>query len=412
MSDDTKIIAQKEIHSTLRFCNFFIRRIGLSFIDKIPKTFMEKLNVFLSFIFASSLLVLMLFGEYAYIVYLLVNSVSLEQLIGSYLHIAGYDTMSFGKLLTIWYKRNSFRQVVNELTDIWPVVEKNPEAVAIKNNSLASLQSRQILYIFWNVLGVWLYNLTPVALHLYRLGRGIPSDLGFIWQVYYPFDKTKPVVHELVYIFETFSGVASVCCMLGSDVFFITMASHISMLLRVLQVKIRSLGGSEVDANGKVIRGSYDCYDEIVAVIKIHQRLISYGDDLEDAFSVVNLINVLLSSVNICCVVFSIVFLEPLMEMSNKFFLGAALTQMGVVCWYADDIYRASAGVSDAVYESGWYNCNTRCRRALLLMLQRSQRPLYFTALKFRSITMTTYTSILTTSYSYFTLLYTAYRRD
>ncbi|XP_013195343.2 odorant receptor 4 [Amyelois transitella] len=360
--------------------------------------------------FGSSLLSLMVVGQYAYIAYLLVNSVTLEELIGSYLHIAGYDTMSFGKLLTIWYKQNNFRQVVTELADIWPVAEKDPKAAAIKDNSLTSLRRRQALYLFWNVLGVWLYNLTPVALHLYRLARGINSDLGYVWQIYYPFDKTKPFVHELVYIFETFAGVASVCCMLGSDVFFITMANHISLLLRLLQERIRQLGMAEVDISGRPITKSQDCYDQIVGVIKIHQRLISYAKDLEDAFSVVNLINVLLSSVNICCVVFSIVFLEPWMEMSNKFFLGAAMTQMGIVCWYADDIYRASMGVSDAVYESGWYNCNTRSRRALLAMLQRSQKPLYFTALKFKTITMTTYTSILTTSYSYFTLLYTSYK--
>lgn len=34
-------------------------------------------------------------------------------------------------------------------------------------------------------------------------------------------------------------------------------------------------------------------------------------------------------------------FLDSWMELSNKFFLGAAVTQMGIVCWYADDIYRA-----------------------------------------------------------------------
>ncbi|XP_026764626.2 odorant receptor 4 isoform X1 [Galleria mellonella] len=410
MSKDKTLIAKKEIYGTLRSCNFFIRRIGLSFVDKKPNTFLQKINVLSSFITASSFVALMLISEYVYIVYLLAKSVTLEKLMGSYLHIAGYDTMSFGKLLTIWYKKNTFRRVVNDLADIWPVDEKNPEAVAIKNKCLSTLRSRQSLYIFWNVLGVWLYNLTPVALHLYRLARGIPSDLGFVWQMYYPFDKTKPIVHEFVYIFETASGLYSVCCMLSSDVFFITMASHISMMLRILQVKIRSLGVVE-SADGKLIGGLHNCYDEIIDLINVHQRLIRYGNDLEDAFSVVNLINVLLSSVNICCVMFSIIFLEPLMEMGNKFFIAAALTQMGVVCWYADDIYRASVGVSDAVFASGWYNCNPRCRRALLLMLQRSQRPLYFTALKFSSITLNTFRSILTTSYSYFTLLYTSYRR-
>ncbi|XP_059049030.1 odorant receptor 4-like [Achroia grisella] len=409
MSEDTKKIAEKEIHNTLRFCNFFIRNVGLSFVDEIPTTYFKKIFVLGYFVAALSLILLILIGEHAYIIYIFHNLVSLEQLIGSNLHIIGYGIISFGKLLTLWYKKNTFRQVVKELADIWPVAETNAKAVAIKNSSLKSLRSIEILYVFLNVIGVSFYTLTPVALHIYRLTRGIPTDLGYVWQLYYPFDQTKPVVHELVYMYEIFAGMACVSCMLGCDVFFITMASHISMLLRILQVKITSIGTPDGD---KLVRESLDCYDEIVAVVKIHQRLIRYGNDLEDAFAVVNLINVLLSSVDICCVMFTIVFLDPVMEVSSKFFLGAALTQMGIVCWYADDIFTTSLGVSDAVYESGWYNCDIRSRRALLLMLERSQRPLYFTALKFSPITLNTYRSILTTSYSYFTLLYTAYRQN
>ncbi|XP_050553229.1 odorant receptor 4-like [Spodoptera frugiperda] len=409
MSEEERNVARKEIHETLKLCNFCVRNIGLSFID-IPKSFFQSLTSYLSFIMSSSLLVLMLAGEIAYVAGQMINTASVEEFVGSYLHIAGYDTMSFGKLITIWYKRHTFRQLVVELAEIWPASIRDRDGVEIKRNSLSTLKHRQFLYAFWNILGVWLYNLTPIAVLLYRKLRGMPAALGYVWQMAYPFDKTKPAAHGIVYIFETCAGCISVCCMLGSDLLFMTMASHISMLLRLLQNQIRRLGtlGSKDPFDTRC----NDCYKDIVEVVKIHQRLIRYIKDLEDAFSVVNLINVLLSSVNICCVMFTIVFLDSWMEMSNKFYLGAALTQIFIVCWYADDIYRASVGVADAVYESGWYKSNTRCRRAMLVVLQRSQRPLYFTALKFRAITMITYSSILTTAYSYFTLLYTSYRRD
>ncbi|XP_028164378.1 odorant receptor 4-like [Ostrinia furnacalis] len=230
----------------------------------------------------------------------------------------------------------------------------------------------QIFYMFWNVFGVWMYNLTPVVLYLYHIVRGDPSRLGDIWHVYYPFDTSKRLPHTLAFFFEMYGGISSVNAMLSADILFITMASHISMLLRLLQVKIRLIGTIGQDEHVDERKRSQHSYEMIVDAVKIHQRLISYGNDLENAFTVVNLLNVLLSSVNICCVVFSIVFLEPVMDMSNKLFIGAALTQMGVVCWYADDIYRASAGVADAAYESGWYRCDPRCRRALLVLLQRS----------------------------------------
>lgn len=36
----------------------------------------------------------MLVGEYAYVAGQMVNSASIEDFVGSYVHIAGYDTMS------------------------------------------------------------------------------------------------------------------------------------------------------------------------------------------------------------------------------------------------------------------------------------------------------------------------------
>ncbi|XP_045761166.1 odorant receptor 4-like isoform X2 [Maniola jurtina] len=312
----------------------------------------------------------------------------------------------FGKLLTIWWTKDIFRSLLTKLEDLWPTSDQDKDAVEIKNEKLSRLRIIQFWYAFWNILGVWLYNLTPIVIYTYHKIQGGPAHLGYIWHLSYPFDKTQPVYHELAFVFEVYAGVVSVWSMLGSDILFMTMASHISMLLRLLQLEIRRLAVENHNNNQPV-----DCFDDIVGVIKIHQRLITYGNDLKDAFSVVFLINVLLSSVNICCVVFNIL-LDPWMAMSNKFFLGAALTQVGILCWYADDIFTSSSGIADAVYESGWYNSNIRCQRTLMIVLQRSQKPLYFTAYKFSSITMSTYSSILTSSYSYFTLLYTVYRSD
>ncbi|KAI5642543.1 7tm odorant receptor domain-containing protein [Phthorimaea operculella] len=277
----------------------------------------------------------------------------------------------------LWFKRDMFRQVVKDLVELWPVAVKDEEAAVLKRRSLTALRYFHFCYMLQNVLGVTFYNVTPIALYIYQLCRGTPAELGFIWAVLYPFDKTKPYIHEFVFAFECFSGVVSVWAQLGADLMFTAMASHISMLLRLLQVRIRHLGDRSGESrmtrsdDAAKYGGNIDCYDEIVSVIKVHQRLISYSKDLEDVFAMVNLVNVLLSSVNICCVVFNIVLLESWMDVSNKLFLGAALTQVGIICWYADEIYQASIGVANAVYESGWYKTNPRCRRAMLLLLQR-----------------------------------------
>nr|AJF23816.1 olfactory receptor OR60 [Planotortrix octo] len=401
---ETHDTSRKEIHKSLDLLNFCTRMIGLSFIDDPPTSVFAKIKS--SFIFGLSALSLMLLFtvEVSYIVSLVIKTASLADLVTG-LHIVGYGVMSTSKLLTLWVKRHTFRKSIKDLAEIWPEAPENQEEEDLKKGSLKALRIGQFSYTFFNVLGVVIYNITPIGIHLYRTSRGLPSVMGYVWFAAYPFDKTKPINHAFVYAFECFSGACSMWSMVSTDMMFTTMASHISLLLRVLQIKIRRLGFADAPTPTDNARS----YQEIVNLIKIHQRLISFSDNVEDAFSLVNFINVMISSVNICCVMFVIVLLEPWVEMSNKFFLVAALIQVGILCWYADEIYQASVGVADAVYASDWYYGDVRARRALAVFIQRSQKPLYFTALKFRPITMITFSSILTTSYSYFTLLYTVY---
>ncbi|GBP12141.1 hypothetical protein EVAR_5957_1 [Eumeta japonica] len=42
---------------------------------------------------------------------------------------------------------------------------------------------------------------------------------------------------------------------------------------------------------------------------------------------------------------------------------------MGVICWYADDIFHANANVGMAAYCTRWYQTERRCRRALLFII-------------------------------------------
>jgi hypothetical protein len=89
-----KTIARREIYESLGKCDFYVKRLGLSFISKLPKTFLGKLSIYIKLCIASVLVFTKLLGEYSLTASLVATHVSLEDFIGSYLHIAGYDTMS------------------------------------------------------------------------------------------------------------------------------------------------------------------------------------------------------------------------------------------------------------------------------------------------------------------------------
>ncbi|KAM3966690.1 odorant receptor 4 [Aphomia sociella] len=399
MSDSTILEARKEIDKSLILNTFCMKCIGLSIEDANSMTsyFIQKLMLILS----ACGICYHVFSEIIFIGLTLANSPRVEDVVPLF-HTFGYGALSIAKGFALWYKRDEFKQLIAELAVIWPVhLEK--DAQNFKESTLAALRIVHQWYFFINASGLWFYNITPVAMYLYELLQGKEAVVGFVWISWYPFDKHKPLAHVLVYFFEIFAGLTCVCVMVGTDLLFSGMASHIGMLLKLLQRRLKAMASTEqTDAEN---------YQEILENIKLHQRLIRYCNDLSDAFSLSNLVNIVLSSINICCVVFVIVLLDPIMAVSNKLFLSSALMQIGILCWYADVIIHANADVAVAAYNSRWYRTNPRCRRALLFLIQRAQKPIAFTAMGFTNMSLATYSSILTTSYSYFALAYTMYNK-
>ncbi|CAB3237138.1 unnamed protein product [Arctia plantaginis] len=401
MSESTIEQAKREINESLILSAFCMRRIGLSFEN--PKNASAYLRQKLMFALSVCSICYHVFSEIAFIGLTLSNSPRVEDVVPLF-HTFGYGALSIAKVFVLWYKKDVFKQLLQELAGIWPVPPLEEEAQTIKNKSIDALRITHRWYFFMNLSGVWFYNLTPIGLYLFKLLMGTNAKIGYVWVSWYPFDKHQPVAHVAVYLFEIFAGQTCVWIMVGTDLLFSAMASHISLLLRLLQRRLEAIGNTEGFTG--------DHYEDILANIKLHQRLVTYCNDLENAFSLSNFVNIMMSSVNICCVMFVIVLLEPLLAVSNKLFLGSALIQIGMLCWYADDIFHANADVAAASYNSGWYRTNPRCRRALLFLIKRAQKPIAFTAMGFTNITLVTYSAILTRSYSYFALLYTMYSEN
>nr|XP_032519041.1 odorant receptor 4-like [Danaus plexippus plexippus] len=330
MDDVTRVSAKREIDESLMLSTFSMRRIGLSFDEALTAGayFRQKLIFIASVcgIFAH------VFSELVNIILTFYNSPRVEDVV-PLLHTFGYGALSIAKVFVLWYKNKVFGELIDELASIWPMPPIDEDALIVKKKSIAALRISHRWYFGVNVAGVWFYNVTPIVIYFYQLWQGHDAQIGFVWVSWYPFDKNEPIAHVAVYLFEIFAGVTCVWIMVSSDLLFSGMASHIALLLRILQRRLESLGTTD--------KTDDEDYEDIRSNIKLHQRLMSYCSNLEDAFSLVNLINIVMSSINICCVVFVIVLLEPIMAVSNKLFLGSALIQVGSMCWYADDIFHA-----------------------------------------------------------------------
>ncbi|XP_076758959.1 odorant receptor 10-like [Xylocopa sonorina] len=225
---------------------------------------------------------------------------------------------------------------------------------------------------------------------------------------------------ELAFVLQVLSlyhiGVSYFCF----DNFLCIMNLHAASQFRILQyrmAKMADLMRSEkrekyeklATSPSNFARISYAIFKEHV---RQHQTLIAYCDKLEEVFNLIVLGQVLTFSLLICLDGYQV--LMPIFPTRRRliftFHLSAALSQLLMFTYSCDCIIRESTRVALAVYSGPWPLLPTTTsgrmmRKDLTLVIMRSGSPCCLTARRFFVVSLETYTGVLSSAVSYFTLL-------
>ncbi|XP_076678237.1 odorant receptor 82a-like [Andrena cerasifolii] len=146
--------------------------------------------------------------------------------------------------------------------------------------------------------------------------------------------------------------------------------------------------------------------------IQQHQTLISFCKKLEEVFRTVVLAQVITFSLLICFVGYQVV--QEDLSIARRFtFINLLLSNMChlfMFTYSCDCLIQESTNIAVAVYTGPWTDLpmnkyGKMLRMDLQLAIMRSRQPCCLTANGFFPVSLETYTSILSTAMSYFTLL-------
>ncbi|XP_026837825.1 odorant receptor 13a isoform X3 [Drosophila erecta] len=151
-----------------------------------------------------------------------------------------------------------------------------------------------------------------------------------------------------------------------------------------------------------------------------------FAKRLEDFFNPILLANLMISSVLICMVGFQIItgrnmFIGDYVKFI--IYISSALSQLYVLCENGDALIKQSTLTAQILYECQWEGSDRiesdspaptskRIRNHISFMILCSQQPVRITAFKFSTLSLQSFTAILSTSISYFTLLRSVYFDD
>ncbi|XP_012344903.1 odorant receptor 13a-like [Apis florea] len=185
---------------------------------------------------------------------------------------------------------------------------------------------------------------------------------------------------------------------------------------QILQYKMANIADLIEEKNEKGIvsspRFAKKCYAAFKNYVREHQALIAFCEKLEKVFSLIILWQVLMFSLIICLDGYQILLPESPVRrrLIFAFHLAACMCQLLMFTYSCDCIIQESSSIASAVYDGPWpflfeTTSGRTMRKDLTLVILRSAVPCCLTARGFFVVSLETYTRVLSTAVSYFTLL-------
>ncbi|XP_054008542.1 odorant receptor 13a-like [Hylaeus anthracinus] len=207
------------------------------------------------------------------------------------------------------------------------------------------------------------------------------------------------------------------CVFFCFDEIICLMSLHVSAQFRILQYRLVNLYDTiekmqDDNANVNVTMYSCKCYEKLKNCIRQHQDLINFSAKIEEVFTLIIFAETTMVSGLICLLGYQM--LSGTVELLSRLSCGAGAFGSSVlllmVMYSCNDLIVQSDNVSLSAYSAPWTlmpmdKFGRSLRNDLMMVSVRSRRVCCLTANGFFPISLETYSKIMSTAVSYFTLL-------
>ncbi|XP_071646976.1 odorant receptor 13a-like isoform X3 [Temnothorax longispinosus] len=296
------------------------------------------------------------------------------------------------KLITCILKTTEIRALFDQIQYDWQLLMTSPY-IKILNNYAQNGRTFTIIY----------------AIPLQPLLLGSSSN-----------DTTRPLLHQVEYYIDMekyyfpiliHGYVTAVICVsiaIAADTMYVIVVQHVCGLFMIIGQQLENLVKEDnLEINFNPFIKNDKPYENIVSSIHAHKRALRFASLIEAVFSQMFLIiagfNMLIISMTGVTAVTNVDNPEEFLRQIT--FSCALLVHLFFESFQAQRLIDHSTYIHTSLMNVTWYQTSSRTRKILIFMLMKTQEPCVLTAGKMFVISMDTFSAIVRTSVSYFTML-------
>lgn len=294
---------------------------------------------------------------------------------------AGYSGLAVVKSIMIYLRKDQLKDLMETLSLLFPKKKDEQKIFKVRKYYGNYKKMEKWFSVIVSSVGI-IFIIVPIARFL-MTGVWI-GELPF--KLWYPFDKHNPYFYNLAFLWELIIAIVTVLALLGPDLILYAFITLITMQFENLNQQIKNLKNCSKS----------EAFDKVVELVELHETLIRMSRNLEEIYSVSILFNFFGSSILICLVSYQLsIGISVDILMKFMIFFAASLVQIMMPCYYGNKLTTASEAVAIAAYESGWEEMDEKkFKAAVVMIIQRSQRPCFISAHKFAVVSLEAFTSV------------------
>ncbi|CAL7939528.1 unnamed protein product [Xylocopa violacea] len=263
------------------------------------------------------------------------------------------------KLFIAWRHRETFKPIMKSFYDDWRRPKTEEERAMMSDRA----KSAQFISVWCSVLTLAMVTvyLSLRAFSIYQSDRlNERQDRLILYPGYVPYNVRPVPVLLLTNLGQVVAAYSAVICYTTVDTFIAMLVMHLCGQFQILRKKVQRLMG---DKRGS--RSADEIRKELTWIVKRHEHLNWFATKIEDCFSVLLLIQILLCTVVIC---------------------------------FQGFLFFNSKEIGNSAYESNWFDVSPPEAKYILFIMHRSNRPLSLTAGKFSIFSMEMFSTVRATS--------------
>nr|QZH55108.1 odorant receptor 12 [Achelura yunnanensis] len=324
--------------------------------------------------------------------------------------LSPYIVVNYGliKGLMLVKHKVGIEQIIAQISEQWRNDDDLSKQQKYKKKALLkSLNWGNTTFYWITSLSTIQYLFTPLIKKMICDFKGIEDCEWLLpFACSYPIDmSTNLFVYGFLYVHQVYWAIIGISMYQGVELLLYALCGHLSSQFVLLQEDLL-----HVNVNKKSAANDRSGHLTLHDIIKKHQLLTGFSKELDNIFNKIIFGNMFFATITIGMFGFVAKFSHGLSDMLNNF-VGATASIIPIynLCYYAQLLSDSSGDIADAAYKNHWWKSDRAFRTCICIIIARAQKPCFLTSLGYAPVTLNTFARVLSNTWSYFSLMISAY---